>query len=226
MYPALEDFALDIIIGKGPSARSLRISLPRFTLIGATTRAGQMTSPLRDRFGVILKLELYSEEEITSVVRRSAKILGLECTAGGAAEIAKRARGTPRVANRFLKRVRDYAQVLADGVITKDIAVDALGRMDIDEIGLDNIDRRLMRAIVENYNGGPVGLETLAAMLGEEAITLEDVCEPYLMQIGFLARTQRGRCVTAAACRHLGVEWPKRDELQGSLFDTENMNRD
>jgi len=226
LYPALEDFALDIIIGKGPSARSLRISLPRFTLIGATTRAGQMTSPLRDRFGVILKLELYSEEEITSVVRRSAKILGLECTAGGAAEIAKRARGTPRVANRFLKRVRDYAQVLADGVITKDIAVDALGRMDIDEIGLDNIDRRLMRAIVENYNGGPVGLETLAAMLGEEAITLEDVCEPYLMQIGFLARTQRGRCVTAAACRHLGVEWPKRDELQGSLFDTENMNRD
>jgi len=220
LYPALEDFALDIIIGKGPSARSLRISLPKFTLIGATTRAGQMTSPLRDRFGVILKLELYTVDEIASVVRRSARILGVECTDEGAMEIAKRSRGTPRVANRYLKRVRDYTQVLADGVITLDSAFDALGRMDIDVIGLDNIDRRLMRAIIENYGGGPVGLETLAAMLGEEAITLEDVCEPYLMQIGFLTRTPRGRCVTDAACRHLGLTRPgQADAPQGSLFD-------
>lgn len=219
LYPALEDFALDIIIGKGPSARSLRISLPKFTLIGATTRAGQMTSPLRDRFGVILKLELYTVEEIASVVVRSARILGIDCTAEGAMEIAKRSRGTPRVANRYLKRVRDYAQVLADGVITLENAFDALGRMDIDVIGLDNIDRRLMRAIIENYGGGPVGLETLSAMLGEEAITLEDVCEPYLMQIGFLTRTPRGRCVTDAACRHLGLTRPGYAEPEGSLFD-------
>lgn len=217
LYPALEDFALDIIIGKGPSARSLRINLPPFTLIGATTRAGQMTSPLRDRFGVILKLELYNEEEITKILRRSAAIIGVECSCEGAKEIARRSRGTPRVANRLLKRVRDYAQVLADGVITKDIAIDALMRMDIDAIGLDNIDRRLMRAIIENYNGGPVGLETLAAMLGEEAVTLEDVCEPYLMQLGFLARTPRGRCVTAAAYSHLGIA--PIESMQTSLFE-------
>jgi len=220
LYPALEDFALDIIIGKGPSARSLRINLPQFTLIGATTRAGQMTSPLRDRFGVILKLELYNEEDITKIVRRSALILGVECEYEGAVEIARRSRGTPRVANRLLKRVRDYAQVLADGIITKEAAIDALHRMDIDDIGLDNIDRRLMRAVIEQYNGGPVGLETLAAMLGEEAITLEDVCEPYLMQLGFLTRTPRGRCVTAAAYRHLGLATP--ESIQTSLF--ENIN--
>ena len=219
LYPALEDFALDIILGKGPSARSLRISLPRFTLIGATTRAGQMTSPLRDRFGVIIKLELYTVDEIVSIVKRSSGILGVECDADGAMEIAKRSRGTPRVANRCLKRVRDYAQVLSDGVITGKVAADALSRMEIDETGLDNIDRRLMKAIIENYNGGPVGLETLAAMLGEEAITLEDVCEPYLMQIGFLTRTPRGRCVTDAAYRHLGIDRPNKNDPQGSLFD-------
>ena len=217
LYPALEDFALDIIIGKGPSARSLRINLPQFTLVGATTRAGQMTSPLRDRFGVILKLELYNQEEITQIIKRSAGILGVACEENGAYEIAKRSRGTPRVANRLLKRVRDYAQVLSDGTITSEVAIDALKRMDIDEIGLDNIDRRLMKAIIEQYNGGPVGLETLAAMLGEEAITLEDVCEPYLMQLGFLARTPRGRCVTAAAYNHLGIL--ASNDIQVSLFD-------
>ena len=219
LYPALEDFALDIIIGKGPSARSLRIQLPPFTLIGATTRAGQMTSPLRDRFGVILKLELYKVEEITEIVKRSAHILGVACDEDGAKEIAKRSRGTPRVANRLLKRVRDYAQVLSDGVITADVAIDALLRMDIDEIGLDNIDRRLMKAVIEHYNGGPVGLETLAAMLGEEAITLEDVCEPYLMQLGFLTRTPRGRCVTAAAYNHLGIS--VSENIQTNLFYNE-----
>ncbi len=219
LYPALEDFALDIIIGKGPSARSIRINLPHFTLIGATTRAGQMTSPLRDRFGVILKLELYNAQEIARIVRRSADILEVKCDGGGAEEIAKRSRGTPRVANRLLKRVRDYAEVLGDGVITADIAADALSRMDIDALGLDNIDRRLMRAIIQNYAGGPVGIETLAAMLGEEAVTLEDVCEPYLMQIGFLARTQRGRCVTRAAYAHLGIAPPDGgNDAQQTLF--------
>ena len=217
LYPALEDFALDIIIGKGPSARSLRINLPQFTLIGATTRAGQMTSPLRDRFGVILKLDLYTVEEITGIVKRSAQILNVSCDDGGALEIARCSRGTPRVANRLLKRVRDYAQVLSDGIITRKVASDSLRRMDIDEIGLDNIDRRLMKAVIENYGGGPVGIETLAAMLGEEAITLEDVCEPYLMQLGFLTRTPRGRCVTPAAYEHLGIQIP--ENLQVSLFD-------
>lgn len=219
LYPALEDFALDIIIGKGPSARSLRINLPKFTLVGATTRAGQLTSPLRDRFGVILKLELYTHDEIASIVKRSAAILGVECDEGGAAEIARRSRGTPRIANRLLRRVRDFAEVLGDGRVTRGIADTALSRMDIDELGLDNIDRRLMRAIIDNYAGGPVGLETLAAMLGEEAVTLEDVCEPYLMQIGFLSRTPRGRCVTDAAYRHLGIErLGTEDSLQQKLF--------
>ncbi len=219
LYPALEDFALDIIIGKGPSARSLRINLPQFTLVGATTRAGQLTSPLRDRFGVILKLELYTQGEIASIVRRSASILGVECDESGAAEIAKRSRGTPRVANRLLRRVRDFAEVLGDGRVTRELADAALTRMDIDELGLDNIDRRLMRAIIQNYAGGPVGLETLAAMLGEEAVTLEDVCEPYLMQIGFLSRTPRGRCVTDAAYKHLGLERePAEGGAQQRLF--------
>lgn len=223
LYPALEDYALDIIIGKGPSARSIRINLPRFTLIGATTRAGQLTSPLRDRFGMILKLELYTVSEITTIVNRSATILGVSCEETGAHEIAKRSRGTPRIANRLLKRVRDYAQVLGDGTVTGENAADALSRMDIDALGLDNIDRRLMRAVIEHYGGGPVGIETLAAMLGEEAVTLEDVCEPYLMQIGFLTRTQRGRCVTKAAYHHLGIEENgKNENLQQSLFDEEN----
>ncbi len=223
LYPALEDFALDIIIGKGPSARSLRINLPKFTLIGATTRAGQLTSPLRDRFGVILKLELYSHEELAQIVKRSASILGIQCDDDGANEIACRSRGTPRIANRLLRRSRDFAQVLGDGSITKELADTALTRMEIDGLGLDNIDRRLLQAIITNYEGGPVGLETLAAMLGEEAVTLEDVCEPYLMQIGFLARTPRGRCATYAAYRHLGIPKPvagkESNTNQQSLFD-------
>ncbi len=220
LYPALEDFALDIIIGKGPSARSIRINLPSFTLIGATTRAGQLTSPLRDRFGMLLKLELYSPQELRGIVERSAAILGVRCEGGGSMEIARRSRGTPRIANRLLRRVRDYAQVLADGVITKQIAEDSLARMDIDFLGLDNLDRRLLRAIAEHYSGGPVGIDTLAAMLGEESVTLEDVCEPYLMQLGFLTRTPRGRCITAAACRHLGIA-PKGEQGQQLSFDGE-----
>lgn len=220
LYPALEDFALDIIIGKGPAARSIRIDLKRFTLIGATTRAGQLSAPLRDRFGVVLKLDLYKPEEIETIIRNSAAKLGIECTAEGAAAIAKRSRGTPRIANRYLKRVRDFAQVMGDGVIDGDIAAQALSRMDVDEIGLDNIDRRLMRAIIENYGGGPVGLETLSAMLGEEAVTLEDVCEPYLMQIGYLSRTPRGRCVTRAAYVHLGIPAPEdAAQQQQTLFE-------
>ena len=210
LYPALEDYALDIMIGKGPSAQSIRINLPRFTLIGATTRAGQLTSPLRDRFGVLLKLELYSPDELARIVRRSAGLLDVPCDEAGAGELAKCSRGTPRVANRLLKRVRDFAEVMGDGVITRDTAKVALKRMDIDELGLDELDRSLLRAVIELYGGGPVGLDTLAAALGEEAVTLEDVCEPYLMQMGFLARTPRGRCVTDAAYRHLGMQPPAR----------------
>lgn len=219
LYPALEDFALDIIIGKGPAARSIRIDLKRFTLIGATTRAGQLSAPLRDRFGVVLKLDLYKPDEIQTIIQNSAAKLGIGCSDEGAAEIAKRSRGTPRIANRYLKRVRDFAQVMGDGVIDKGIADEALSRMDVDVIGLDNIDRRLMRAIIENYGGGPVGLETLSAMLGEESVTLEDVCEPYLMQIGYLARTPRGRCVTRAAYLHLGLPVPDDAADQPTLFD-------
>ncbi len=221
LYPALEDFALDIIIGKGPSARSLRINLQPFTLVGATTRAGQLTSPLRDRFGVILKLDLYTQNEIAKIVTRSAGILDIACDGGGALEIARRSRGTPRVANRLLRRVRDFAQVLGEGIITEAQAQNALARLEIDALGLDNLDRRLLRAIIKSYNGGPVGLETLAAMLGEEAVTLEDVCEPYLMQIGFLSRTPRGRCVTPAAYAHLGERAPQDASAaqQSSLFD-------
>ena len=209
LYPALEDYALDIMIGKGPSAQSIRINLPRFTLIGATTRAGQLTGPLRDRFGVLLKLELYSPDELARIIRRSAGILGQDCTQEGALELAKCSRGTPRVANRLLKRVRDFAMVLGDGSIDGDTAKHALKRMDIDELGLDELDRSLLRAIIELYNGGPVGLETLAAALGEEAVTLEDVCEPYLMQMGFLTRTPRGRCATRQAWTHLGMKLPE-----------------
>ncbi|MBQ5893108.1 MAG: Holliday junction branch migration DNA helicase RuvB, partial [Clostridia bacterium] len=205
--PAMEDYALDIIIGKGPSARSIRIDLPRFTLIGATTRAGQMTTPLRDRFGVILKLELYTPEELATIVRRNAGILGMEIEDDGAIEIASRSRGTPRIANRLLKRVRDFAQIMSDGAIDRKIASYALNKLEIDHLGLDNVDRRMLETIIKFYDGGPVGLETLAATVGEEAVTLEDMYEPYLMQIGFLSRTPRGRCVTRLACEYLGLPY-------------------
>ncbi|MBR3894730.1 MAG: Holliday junction branch migration DNA helicase RuvB [Clostridia bacterium] len=224
LYPAMEDYALDIIIGKGPAARSIRIDLPRFTLVGATTRAGQMTTPLRDRFGVILKLELYTTEELATIVRRNAGILEMEITDDGAIEIASRSRGTPRIANRLLKRVRDFAQVKGNGVIDSDIANYALNRLEIDRLGLDNVDRRMLETIIKFYDGGPVGLETLAATVGEEAITLEDMYEPYLMQIGFLSRTPRGRCVTRLAYEHLGIPYhaPKpTQEEQLKMFDSE-----
>ncbi|MBE6662067.1 MAG: Holliday junction branch migration DNA helicase RuvB [Ruminococcaceae bacterium] len=211
LYPAMEDYALDIIIGKGPSARSIRIDLPKFTLIGATTRAGQLTTPLRDRFGLLLKLELYTPEELATIVKRSAGILDFEITKDGAFEIASRSRGTPRIANRLLKRVRDYAQVKGTGIIDADIANYALGQLEIDALGLDNTDRRMLKTIIDFYDGGPVGLETLAATIGEEAVTIEDVYEPYLMQIGFLSRTPRGRCVTRLAYEHLGIPFRKKD---------------
>ena len=203
LYPAMEDYALDIIVGKGLSANSIRLDLPRFTLIGATTRAGQLSAPLRDRFGVTLRLELYTPEELSQIITRSAAILNVDIVPEGAYEIARRSRGTPRIANRMLRRVRDFAQVKADGVITKDVADQALCALEIDHLGLDPIDRRMLGAVIENYGGGPVGLETLAATIGEEAVTLEDVYEPYLMQLGFLTRTPRGRCVTAKAYQHL-----------------------
>lgn len=218
LYPAMEDFALDIIIGKGPSARSIRLDLKKFTLIGATTRAGQLSAPLRDRFGVILRLELYSPEELAKIVKRSAGILNIEAEQDGALEIASRSRGTPRIANRLLKRARDYAQVMGNGIITVESAQNALERMEIDELGLDLVDRNLLRAMIENYNGGPVGLDTIAAMIGEEAVTIEDVYEPYLMQLGFLTRTPRGRKVTALGYRHLGFN-PVTDDTQGT-FDS------
>ncbi|MCI6358794.1 MAG: Holliday junction branch migration DNA helicase RuvB [Oscillospiraceae bacterium] len=214
LYPAMEDYAIDIIIGKGPSANSIRLDLPRFTLIGATTRAGQLTAPLRDRFGVNLRLELYTPEELQRIVERSAGILGIEIDSAGAREIASRSRGTPRIANRLLKRVRDYAQVRADGVITKDVANDALLRLEVDQLGLDATDRRMLRSIIDLYHGGPVGLDTLAATIGEESVTLEDVYEPYLLQQGFLTRTPRGRCVTRKAYEHLGLEYLGQQQLE------------
>ena len=213
LYPAMEDYALDIIIGKGPSARSIRIDLQKFTLVGATTRAGQLSAPLRDRFGVISRLELYTHQELCDIITRSVRILGIECEHDGAMELAKRSRGTPRIANRLLKRTRDFAQVMGNGTITKEIASTALDRMEIDELGLDMVDRRMLLTIIRNYRGGPVGLETLAAAIGEESVTLEDVYEPYLMQIGFLSRTPRGRCVTALAYKHLGVTPDTGDQL-------------
>ena len=213
LYPAMEDYAIDIIIGKGPSANSIRLDLPKFTLIGATTRAGQLTAPLRDRFGVNLRLELYSPAELKKIVTRSAGILGIDIEPDGAAEIASRSRGTPRIANRMLKRVRDYAQVRADGVITKEVANDALLRLEVDQLGLDATDRRMLRSIIEFYHGGPVGLDTLAATIGEEAFTLEDVYEPYLLQKGFLTRTPRGRCVTQRAYEHLGIAYVGQQTL-------------
>lgn len=208
LYPAMEDYALDIIVGKGPSANSIRLDLPKFTLIGATTRAGQLSAPLRDRFGVTLRLELYTPEELSQIVKRSASILNVPIEPDGAMELAARSRGTPRIANRMLRRVRDFAQVKADGIITKPVANDALNALEIDELGLDPVDRRMLWAIIENYGGGPVGVETLAATIGEESVTLEDVYEPYLMQLGFLARTPRGRCATQKAYLHLGLSVP------------------
>lgn len=223
LYSAMEDYALDIIIGKGPSARSIRLPLNRFTLIGATTRAGQLSAPLRDRFGVLLRLELYTNEELAKIVRRSAKLLDIEIADDGAMEIASRSRGTPRIANRLLKRVRDFAQVKGNGMIDREIADYALKQLEIDRLGLDNIDRRMLETIIKFYDGGPVGLETLAATIGEEAITLEDVYEPYLMQIGFINRTPRGRCVTRLAYEHLGIpminKQKKALEGQLGLFD-------
>ena len=205
LYPAMEDYAIDIILGKGPSANSIRLDLPKFTLIGATTRAGQLSSPLRDRFGVSLRLELYTPEELQKIVLRSAALLGTEIDPEGAYEIASRSRGTPRLANRMLRRVRDFALIDHDGVVTRQAADDALSRLEVDHLGLDSTDRRMLLSIIQNYGGGPVGLETLAATIGEEAVTLEDVYEPYLMQIGFLTRTPRGRCVTQLAYDHLGI---------------------
>ena len=204
LYPALEDYALDIIMGKGPAARSIRIELNKFTLIGATTRAGSLSAPLRDRFGVIQRLELYNTEQLSDIVKRSAVLLGVACDDDGAEEIAKRSRGTPRIANRFLRRVRDFAEVMGNGRITADIAKIALNRMDVDKLGLDSLDKRLLTMIIKGYDGGPVGLETLAAAIGEESVTIEDVCEPYLMQLGFLSKTPRGRVATQLAYDHLG----------------------
>lgn len=206
LYPAMEDYVLDIIIGKGPAAQSIRIDLPRFTLIGATTRAGQLTGPLRDRFGVIERLELYSEDQLCDIILRSSVILTIPTEKDGARELARRSRGTPRIANRMLKRVRDFAEVMGDGRVTKELTDLALDRLEIDKLGLDSLDRRMLTMIIKGYNGGPVGLETLAAALGEESVTLEDVCEPFLMQLGFLSRTPRGRMATALAYRHLGLE--------------------
>ncbi len=219
LYPAMEDFALDIITGKGQMAASYHLPLPKFTLVGATTRAGQLSAPLRDRFGVVLRLELYSPGELARIVTRSAKILDIPIEADGALEIASRARGTPRIANRLLKRVRDFAQVVAGGSITFEAAKIGLDRLEIDRLGLDANDRRLLSALIKFYNGGPVGLETLAAAIGEEAVTIEDIYEPYLMQIGFLSRTPRGRCATHAAYEHLGLKPPQEpDDGQQKLF--------
>ena len=213
LYPAMEDYAIDIILGKGPSANSLHLDLPHFTLIGATTRSGQLTAPLRDRFGVSLRLELYTPEELQRIVMRSAGILGVEILPEGAYEIASRSRGTPRIANRMLRRVRDFAQVRADGLITRQVADEALSRLEVDKLGLDALDRRMLRSIIEFYNGGPVGLETLAATINEEAVTLEDVYEPYLLQRGFLTRTPRGRCVTRKAYEHLGIQYIGQQQM-------------
>lgn len=208
LYPAMEDYAFDIIMGKGMGADSLRISLPKFTLIGATTRAGQLTGPLRDRFGVLLRLDMYTPDELSKIVKRSAGILQIRIEEEGADEIARRSRGTPRIANRLLRRVRDFAQVKAAGIITREVADMALRALEIDALGLDNTDRSMLTSIIRNFNGGPVGLETIAATVGEDSVTIEDVYEPYLMQIGFLNRTPRGRCVTANACRHLHISMP------------------
>jgi len=214
LYPAMEDFAIDIIIGKGPSANSIRLDLPKFTLIGATTRSGQLSAPLRDRFGVSQRLELYTPLELQRIIERSAGILNIEIEPSGAAEIAQRSRGTPRIANRMLRRVRDFAQVRANGIISKEVADEALTRLEVDHMGLDSLDRKMLRSIIEFYGGGPVGLETLAATINEEAITLEDVYEPYLMQQGFMTRTPRGRCVTQKAYEHMNIPFHGQSTLE------------
>lgn len=226
LYPAMEDYSLDIIIGKGPAARSIRIDLPHFTLVGATTRAGQLSTPLRDRFGVVMKLELYGKDDLVKIIKRNASLLGILIDDTGADQIASRSRGTPRIANRLLKRVRDFAQVKGRGIIDSEIADYALKMLEIDEMGLDNVDRRMLETIIRLYGGGPVGLDTLAASIGEESVTIEDVYEPYLMQIGFLSRTPRGRCVTRLACEHLGMACPgitgdraAVDDSQRTFFD-------
>ena len=219
LYPAMEDYAIDIIIGKGPSANSIRLDLPKFTLVGATTRAGQLSAPLRDRFGVTLRLELYTPQELAQIVTRSAGILEVPMEDAGALEIARRSRGTPRIANRLLRRVRDFAQVTAGGVITREVADRALQALEIDPLGLDQLDRRMLASIIDNYGGGPVGLDTLAATIHEEAVTLEDVYEPYLMQLGFLTRTPRGRCVTPKAYQHLGLRPPEGQGLEQLRLD-------
>ncbi len=221
LYPAMEDYALDIIMGTGPAARSIRIPLERFTLIGATTRAGQLSAPLRDRFGMLMRLELYTHEELAGIVTRSAGILGIDIDAQGALEIARRSRGTPRIANRLLRRVRDFAQVIGNGKIDRDIAATALLRLEVDELGLDGVDRKMLTSIIRSFSGGPVGLETLAATIGEESVTIEDVYEPYLMQIGFIHRTPRGRCVTRLAYEHLGLPYdPPPSAPQQMTFDS------
>lgn len=209
LYPAMEDYAVDIILGKGPSARSIRLDLPKFTLVAATTKAGNMTGPLRDRFGVISRLELYTKEELTAIVKRSASILGVHIDEEGASEIASRSRGTPRIANRLLKRVRDFAQIMADGIITADIADRALTRIEVDKIGLDATDRSMITTMIKAFGGGPVGLDTLAATTGEDSNTIEDVYEPYLLQLGFINRTPRGRVVTKAAYEHFGIPFER-----------------
>ncbi|MBO4330858.1 MAG: Holliday junction branch migration DNA helicase RuvB [Oscillospiraceae bacterium] len=220
LYPAMEDKEIDIILGQGPSANSIRLPLKNFTLIGATTRSGQLSAPLRDRFGVILKLELYTPDELREIVERSAGLLGIRIDRGGAEEIAKRSRGTPRIANRILKRVRDFAEICADGIITKAVADDSLNRMEIDSLGLDSVDRKLLMSIITHYGGGPVGLDTLAATINEETVTIEDVYEPFLMQQGFLTRTPRGRCAARLAYEHLGLPW-RSGEADQLTFDQE-----
>lgn len=226
LYPAMEDYALDIIIGKGPSARSIRLDLPKFTLIGATTKAGSLAAPLRDRFGVISRLEMYTAEELSTIVNRSAGILGISIDPSGAAEIASRSRGTPRIANRLLRRVRDFAQIISDGMITKETADIALNRLEIDKLGLDSGDRRMLKTVIEYYGGGPVGLDTLAATIGEEADTIEDVLEPYLMQIGFLNRTPRGRIVTKRAYDHLGIAYGQHNEKHSEEYSNVSLFED
>ena len=219
LYPAMEDYQLDIMIGEGPAARSIKVDVPPFTLVGATTRAGLLTSPLRDRFGIVQRLEFYSNEELARIVRRSAGILGMQMDEPGAAEIARRSRGTPRIANRLLRRVRDYAQVKTNGLVNAEVADVALAMLKVDKNGFDQMDRRLLEAVIEKFDGGPVGLDNLAAAIGEERGTLEDVVEPYLIQQGFLMRTPRGRLATRAAYLHFGLKPPKRDEEISDLFD-------
>ncbi len=224
LYPAMEDFQIDIMIGEGPAARSIKLDLPPFTLIGATTRAGLLTAPLRDRFGIVQRLEFYSPEELTAIVRRSARIMNIPCELDGAQEIARRARGTPRIANRLLRRVRDYAEVRADGHITRDAAQAAMNMLKVDAEGFDELDRRLLTVIIENFDGGPVGVESLAAALSEDRGTLEDVVEPYLIQQGFLVRTARGRMASAKGWRHLGLTPPPRQPQAADLFGTDDSD--